>query len=57
MYRLDTFFSEAKYRNVKIIENGGWHFSQLKTPKDIEMKLLNGEQHAEYKSAKKIYVT
>ena len=53
MYRLDTFFSEAKYRNVKIIENGGWHFSQLKTPKDIEMKLLNGEQHGEYKSAKK----
>ena len=53
MYRLDTFFSDTKYGNVKIIENGGWHFSQLKTPKDIEMKLLNGEQHGEYKSAKK----
>ena len=39
--------------NIKIIENGGWHFSQLKTPKDIEIKLLNGEQHAEFKQTKK----
>ena len=49
IYRLDTIFSKNKYKNVKIIENGGWHFTQLKTPKDIEIKLLNGEQHAEFK--------
>ena len=52
-FRFDTFFSRTKYQNVKIIENGGWHFSQLKTPEDIEIKLLNQEHHDEYKSAKK----
>ena len=53
IYRLDTNFSKNKYKNVKIIENGGWHFTQLKTPKDIEIKLLNGEQHAEFKQTGK----
>ena len=53
IYRLDTIFSKNKYKNVKIIENGGWHFTQLKTPKDIEIKLLNGEQHAEFKQTEK----
>ena len=32
--------------------NGGWHFSQLKTPKDIEIKLLNQEHHDEYRLAR-----
>ena len=52
-FRLDTFFSKTKYTNVEIIQNGGWHFSQLKTPKDIEIKLLNQEHHDEYKLFKK----
>ena len=53
IYRVDTLFSKTKYTNVKIIENGGWHFSQLKTPKDILIKLLNGEQHVEFKQSGK----
>ena len=52
-FRFDTFFSKTKYNNVKIIEDGGWHFSQLKTPKDIEIKLLNQEHHDEYRFARK----
>ena len=52
-FRFDTFFSKTKYSNVKIIEDGGWHFSQLKTPKDIEIKLLNQEHHDEYRLARK----
>ena len=51
-FRLDTFFSKTKYMNLKIIDNGGWHFSQLKKPEDIEKKLLNQEHHDEYKLAK-----
>ena len=51
--RFDTFFSKAKYSNVKIVEDGGWHFSLLKTPKDIEIKLLNQEHHDEYRFARK----
>ena len=38
--------------NVKIIEDGGWHFSQLKNAEDLEIKLLNQEHHDEYKLAK-----
>jgi len=53
IYRADTIFSKVKYINVKIVENGGWHFSQIKTPKDIQIKLLNGEQHAEFKQSGK----
>ena len=53
IYRLDTFISKNKYMNVKIVDEGGWHFSQLKTPKDIENKLLNQEHHDVYKLAKK----
>ena len=52
-FRLDTLSSETKYMNIEKVKKGGWHFSQLKTPEDIEIKLLNGEQHGEYKSAKK----
>ncbi len=51
-YRIDTLPSNNKYMDVKIVENGGWHFSQLKTPKEIEKKLLNMEHHDEYKLAK-----
>ena len=52
-YRFDTLFSKTKYKNVSIVDDGGWHFSQLKTPKDIEIKLLNQEHHDEYRLAKK----
>jgi len=52
-FRFDTLLSKTKYTDVKIVQNGGWHFSQLKNPKDLEAKLLNQEHHDEYKLAKK----
>jgi len=52
-FRFDTLFSNNKYIDLKIIEDGGWHFSQLMSPKDIEIKLQNSEHHDEYKYAKK----
>ena len=51
-HRVDVLFSNNKYMNVNIIKEGGWHFSQLKTPEDIEIKLLNQEHHDEYRLAK-----
>ena len=47
-YRLDTFFSDIKHQNVNIVENGGWHFSNLKTIEELERKFLNDENHSEY---------
>ena len=52
-FRIDTYFSNFKYTSVKIIEHGGWHFSQLKSPEDIEIKLTHSEDHYEYKLARK----
>ena len=38
-WRFDTLLSKRKYQNTRFVENGGWHFSYLKTPEDIEKKL------------------
>ncbi len=47
-YRLDTYFSKIKYQDVRIINNGGWHFTQLKNPNDIYEKITNDEHHDEF---------
>ena len=47
-WRLDTLFSKNKYRNIKFIDDGGWHFSYLKTPEEIEKKLKSYLHHREY---------
>ena len=47
-WRLDTYFSKIKYNNIKIINNGGWHFSYIKSPEDIEKKLRSYLHHREY---------
>ena len=47
-YRFDTHFSDKKYTNVKIISDGGWHFSNLKSPAKIEHKLRSYLHHREF---------
>ena len=47
-WRIDTLFSKTKYSNIKIFENGGWHFSYIKSPIDIEKKLKSYLHHTEY---------
>ncbi len=47
-YRLDTFFSDKKYSNIKIINDGGWHFSNIKSPEMIEHKLRSYLHHREF---------
>jgi beta-1,4-mannosyl-glycoprotein beta-1,4-N-acetylglucosaminyltransferase len=47
-FRVDTFFSQKKYMNIKIINDGGWHFSNIKTPKEIEHKLRSYLHHREF---------
>ena len=38
--------------NLKIIDDGGWHFSRLMSPKDMAIKLTNSEDHYEFKLSK-----
>ena len=46
--RLDTFFSKTKYIDIRIIDDGGWHFSNIKTAQDIEYKLRSYLHHREF---------
>ena len=46
--RLDIMFSNTKHSSIKFIENGGWHFSNIKTAKEIEFKLKSYLHHREF---------
>ena len=46
--RLDIFFSKTKYNSIKFINNGGWHFSNIKDAKEIEFKLKSYLHHREF---------
>ena len=50
-WRVDTFFSKKKYSNLKFVKNGGWHFTCLKTPEQLEKKLLNYAHHYEFQTS------
>ena len=47
-YRLDTLFSDKKFSNIKIIKNGGWHFTNIKTAQQIRHKLKSYLHHREF---------
>ena len=47
-YRIDTIFSKKKYTNLKIINDGGWHFTNIKTPKMIRHKFKSYLHHFEF---------
>jgi beta-1,4-mannosyl-glycoprotein beta-1,4-N-acetylglucosaminyltransferase len=47
-WRIDIFFSKSKYNSIEYIENGGWHFVNIKNPEEIEKKLKNFGHHWEY---------
>ena len=50
-WRLDTIFSKTKYRSIHYVENGGWHFTNIKMPEDIEKKFLNFLHHQDYEES------
>lgn len=52
-YRLDTFLKQDKYINIKIIKEGGWHFTRVISPEEIHKKELDAEHHDEYRNSKK----
>ena len=52
LWRLDIFFSKRKYNDIAYVNNGGWHFTNIKSPEDIEKKLLNYTHHDEFNKSK-----
>ena len=47
-YRFDILFSKTKFTDIKFIDNGGWHFTNIKTAADIEYKLKSYLHHREF---------
>ena len=52
-FRLDTIFKFDKQISLKLIKNGGWHFTRLQSPEEIHSKELDAEHHDEYRAAGK----
>ena len=50
-WRIDILFSKKKYSNLSFVKNGGWHFTCLRTPEELEKKLLNFAHHYEYEES------
>mgnify|MGYP001468236969 CR=1 FL=1 len=50
-WRFDTIFSKKKFQNINFIQNGGWHFTSIKSPKDIFYKLSNFLHHHEFEES------
>ncbi len=48
LWRFDAFFSKNKYVNVKILNDGGWHFSKIKNEEDIFHLLSVYGEHNEF---------
>ena len=51
LWRVDTYFSKKKYHNIKFIENGGWHFTCIKSPKDVHKKLTSYLHHQDFENS------
>tara|TARA_B100000780_G_scaffold222952_1_gene162055 strand:- start:860 stop:1702 length:843 start_codon:yes stop_codon:yes gene_type:complete len=47
-WRLDTYFSNIKETNIDIIDDGGWHFTNIKTPEELYTKMKNFGHHNEF---------
>ena len=52
LWRLDIIFSKKKYNDIFYVNNGGWHFTNIKSPEDIEKKLMNYTHHDEFSKSK-----
>ena len=50
-FRLDLIFNKKKYSDIYHVSNGGWHFTCMRTPEELEYKLLNFAHHFEYEES------
>ena len=50
-WRIDNLFSDKKYTNIGFVENGGWHFTNIKSPTDLDFKMRSFAHHLEYEES------
>ncbi len=51
LWNLNSLFSKKKYNSVNFIKNGGWHFTNIKSPEEIDHKMRNYLHHLEYEES------
>ena len=51
LWKLYIMFSKKKYNKISFIKNGGWHYTNIKNPKEIDFKLKNYLHHLEYEES------
>ena len=51
LWRIDTYFSKNKYNDISFIEDGGWHFTNIKSAEKIDYKMKNFLHHLEYEES------
>ncbi len=51
LWRIDIFFSNTKYNDIRFIKDGGWHFTNIKSPEEIDHKMKNFLHHLEYEES------
>ena len=51
-WRFDRFFSKKKYSGIFYIQNGGWHYTNIKSPEDIFKKFTNYAHYLEFELSK-----
>ena len=47
-WRMDTFFSKTKSSSLKIINDGGWHFTNVMSAENLYTKMTNFGHHDEF---------
>ena len=50
-WRLDILLSKRKYNDIYYVENGGWHFTNIKSPENLEKKFQNFLHHQDYEAS------
>ena len=48
IFRIDILFNDMKFNDIKLIKNGGWHFTNIKHPEEIHLKYKSYLHHREY---------
>ena len=48
---MTPFFQKKKYQNIYILKDGGWHFTNIKSPEQIHNKMINFAHHFEYEKS------
>ena len=51
MWRLDLIFSKRKFTDIYYVKNGGWHFTNIKSPEDLEKKFQNFLHHQDFEAS------